>query len=159
MLDIHADMSIATALGVLVAFLLAVPAIILETSRRVKNAPLLIDVHVWHGKKLSPGEAFAFGLLIHLIIGGLYGLFYSMFVINGWLIITGKPYALESMLIFAACSWVVLNVALLPLVGFGFFGLKEGKTVWFETLASLLLEGAIMWILISYYQPYFFLGG
>lgn len=158
MLDIHADISIATALGVLIAFVLAVPAILLEASRRVKNAPLLVDVHVWRGRKLTPGEAFAFGLLIHLIVGGLYGLFYTLFAVNGWLFITNRPYTIESMLIFAFCSWIVLNIILFPLLGFGFFGSKEGKTVWFETLASLLLEGALLWILINYYQPFFFQG-
>lgn len=151
------DIFLGTALGVMIAFLLAIPAIILDTSRRVKNLPLLIDVRVWRGKKLSDGEVFAFGLLTHLIIGALYGFFYTLFASRGWLFITNAPFTLESMLIFAALSWLVLNIILLPLFGFGFFGRKEDNTVWLETLAVLLLEGAILWIIINYYQPFYFL--
>ncbi len=147
---------LGTALGGLIAFLLAVPAIILETDRRFKNAPLLIDVDFWRGRKLTAGEAFAFGLLLHLVIGALYGLFYTLFAGQGWLFITNSPYTLRSMLIFAVCSWLVLNVILLPLIGLGLFGRKEGETVWFETLTSLLLEGAILWLFIQYYQPFYF---
>lgn len=152
------DLFLGTALGLLVSFALAIPAIILETSRRVKNAPLLMDVHIWRGKKLTDGEAFAFGLLIHLIIGALYGFFYTLFAAQGWLFITNAPFTLPSMLIFAVLSWAVLMVVLLPTFGFGFFGRKEGQGVWLELLASLLLEGAILWLLIQYYQPFFFVG-
>lgn len=151
------DLFLGTALGLLVSFLLAVPAMILEASRRVKNAPLLMDVDVWRGRRLTDGEAFAFGLLIHLIIGGLYGFFYTLFAAQGWLFVTNSPYTLHSMLIFAFLGWIVVGF-LLPIFGFGFFGRKEGKTVWFELLVSLLLEGAVLWILIQYYQPFFFAG-
>jgi hypothetical protein len=151
------DILLGTALGTMIAFLLAVPAIILDTSRRVKNLPLLIDVYVWRGKKLSDGEIFAVGLLLHLLIGALYGFFYTLFASKGWLFITNSPYTLASMLIFAVASWLVLNIILLPLFGLGFFGSKEGNTVWFETLTTLLLEGAILWIIINYYQPFYFL--
>ncbi len=144
------------ALGGLVAFVLAIPAIILEASRRLKNTPLLIDVHLWRGKKLSDGEAFSFGLLLHLIIGTLYGLCYTIFAGQGWLFITNAPYTLQSMLIFAVCSWLVLGAILLPLIGLGFFGRKEGQMVWLETLTSLIFEGAILWLLIQYYQPFYF---
>ena len=147
---------LGTALGGLVAFMLALPAIILEMSRRFKNAPLLIDVNVWRGRKLTDGEAFSFGLLLHLIIGALYGFCYTVFAGQGWLFITNAPYTLSSMLIFAVCSWLVLGFILLPLIGLGFFGRTEGRTVWFETLTSLLLEGAILWLLIQYYQPFYF---
>lgn len=147
---------LGTALGGLIAFGLALPAIILETSRRFKNAPLLIDVDIWRGHKLSDGEAFAFGLLIHLVVGALYGFFYTLFAGQGWLFITNAPYTLHSMLIFAACSWLVLNFILLPLIGLGWFGRREGNTVWLETATSLLIEGAILWLLIQYYQPFYF---
>ena len=150
------ELWIATALGVIIAFVLSIPSIILETSRRVKNLPLLIDVHVWRGHKLNEGEVFALGMFIHLVIGGLYGFFYALFAENSWLVVTGSPYTLQSMLIFAFLSWLVLNVVIFPIVQFGFFGSKEGKTVWYETLISLILEGAILWVVIQSYQPFFF---
>ncbi|MFH1712271.1 MAG: hypothetical protein ABH846_03495 [Patescibacteria group bacterium] len=156
MILIPIDISISTALGVLIAFILAIPAIFLETSRRVKNLPLLIDVKVWFGRKLTHGEIFLVDLLLHLIIGAFYGFFYALFASQGWLFITNAPYTIHSMIIFAVLFWVGRNVIMMPLVGFGIFGLKEGKTVWYETLAVLLMEGTILWLIIQFYQPYFF---
>ncbi|MFH1632076.1 MAG: hypothetical protein ABIA47_03645 [bacterium] len=152
------EIFIGTALGVLIAFLLSVPAIILDTARRVQNLPLLIDVHAWRGRKLTPGEIFALGLLLQLIIGGLYGLFYTLFASRDWLFITNAPYTIHSMLIFAVCSWVALGVVGLPIIGLGLFGCKEGNTVWAETLVSLLFVGGILWMFIQFYQPFYFLG-
>ena len=152
------DILLGTALGTLIAFILAIPAIFLETSRRVKDLPLLIDVHAWRGRKLKEGEVFAVGLLIHLIVGALYGLLYTLFAEQGWLIVTNAPFTIHSMLIFAFFSWLVLNLVLLPLVvGVGLFGRKEGGTVWLETLVVLLLEGAVLWIIIQAYQPFYFM--
>lgn len=151
------DYILAATLGTLVGFLIAVPAIILETSSRVKNMPLLIDVHIWRGIKLNEREAFAVGVLLHLIMSALYGFVYVLFVEQDWLIITRAPYSIFSMIIVAALFWLFLNFALFPLIGFGFMGWKEEKTAWFETLVSLGVESAILWMLIEYYQPWYFL--
>ncbi len=150
------DILLGIALGVLIGFVLAVPAIILETSRRVKNLPLLIDVKLWGDKKLSEGELFAAALLFHFVVAALYGGLYVVFVQNDWLFITNAPYTIHSMLVFAFLGWIVLNALLLPIIGLGFFGRGHGKTIWYETLISLMLEGAILWMLIQYYQPVFF---
>ena len=150
------DILIATALGTLIGFILAVPAIILETSRRVKNLPLLVDVPLWGDKKLSEGEVFAAALLFHFVVAALYGGVYVVFVQNDWLFVTNAPYTLPSMLVFAVGGWILLNAIVMPLIGLGFFGKGHGKTVAIETLISLLLEGIILWMLIQYYQPVFF---
>ncbi|KKR21545.1 MAG: hypothetical protein UU46_C0036G0007 [Candidatus Uhrbacteria bacterium GW2011_GWD1_41_16] len=150
------DYILAATLGTLVGFLIAMPAIILEASRRVKNLPLLIDVHIWHGYRLKEGEVFAVGLLLHLIISACYGLVYVLFVEQGWLIVTHAPFSILSMALVAGLFWLFLNFVIFPLIGFGWIGLKEGKTVWFETLISLGVEGAFLWMLIQYYQPWYF---
>jgi len=150
------DILLGTALGMLVGFLLASPSIILEASRRVKNLPLLVDVTVWGDRRLKEGEVFAMALLFHFVVSALYGGLYVVFVQNDWLFVTHAPYTIGSMLVFAFLSWVVLGAFLMPLIGLGFFGQGHGKTIWFETLISLLLEGAILWMLIQYYQPVFF---
>ena len=150
------DILLGTALGVLIGFLLAMPAVILETSRRVKNLPLLVDVKLWGEHKMREGEIFAAALLFHFVVAALYGGLYVVFVQQGWLFITNAPYTIQSMLVFAFCCWLILNAIILPLIGLGFFGKGHGKTIWFETLISLLLEGAILWMIIQYYQPVFF---
>ncbi len=152
------DYILAITLGVLVGFVVAMPAIILEVSNRVKNMPLLIDVHIWHGYKLKNGEVFAVGLLLHLIMSALYGLIYVLFVERNWLIMTHAPFSILSMVIVAGLFWLFLSLIIFPLIGFGIFGVKEGKTVWFETLISLAVESAFLWMLIQYYQPYYFVG-
>jgi hypothetical protein len=147
---------LATALGVLIAGIIALPAVFLEWNHRVKNAPLIIDVDVWRGAKLTNREAFAFGILLHLLMGGLYGFCYALFASQGWLLLTQAPYALHSMLLFSVGVWLVLGMIFFPLLGFGWFGIKEGKTVWMEALMSLVLEGAILWLVVQWYKPFFF---
>src|SRR3989339_276223 len=141
---LHMDILLGTALGVLIGFVLAVPSIILETSRRVKNLPLLIDVPLWGDRTLSEREVFSAGLLLHFVITALYGGLYVVFAEQGWLFVTNAPYTIQSLLVFAFLSWLVLNAILLPLIGLGFFGREHGKTIWFETLLSLLLEGSLL---------------
>lgn len=150
------EVLIGGALGTLIAFILAIPAIILEASRRMDNLPLLIDVHFWKGRKLTDGEVFLVGLAIHLLIGFLYGILYIIFAENNWLFVTNTPYALHSMVIFALICWAVLNIIIFPIVQFGIFGRREGFSVWYETLITLVAEGLILWVLIHWYQPFYF---
>jgi len=150
------DYLLAATLGTLVGFLIALPAIILETSRRVKNLPLLLDVHIWRGYRLNEREVFVVGLLIHLITSAAYGVIYVLFVKQDWLGVIHSPYSMLSMIIVAVLFWLLLNVIIFPLIGFGFMGWKEEKTAWFETLIALGVESALLWMLIQYYQPYYF---
>lgn len=150
------DILLGTALGILIGFLIAMPSIILEVSRRGKNLPLLVDVPLWGEKRLKEGEIFAAALLFHFVVAALYGGLYVVFVQNDWLFVAHAPYTIVSMLAFAFLSWVVLGALVMPVIGLGFFGKGHGKTIWFETLLSLVLEGMILWMLIQYYQPVFF---
>lgn len=149
------DILLGAALGTLIGFIIALPAIVLEASRRVKDLPLLIDVHVWRGHKLKDREVFAIGLLLHLVIALVYGAARVAVVDLGWFEI-GEPFSLISMFVFAGIFWVVVNVVVLPLLGLGLLGQKEGVWVWLETLAVLLIEASVLWMLIQYYQPVFF---
>ncbi len=150
------EILLGAALGTMIGLLLAFPAIILETSRRVKNLPLLIYVYVWRGKKLADGEVFVVGLMLHLVTAGLYGFLYVLFAEHNLFLFPHEPYSLLSMIVFALVLWFWINIVVFPLIGLGVFGRKEGNTVWFETLISLLLEGSILWMIIQFYQPIFF---
>ena len=150
------DFILAATLGILVGFLIALPAIILETSRRVKNLPLLVDVKIWRGYKLKEGEVFVVGLLLHLATSAAYGLFYVLFVKQNWLIITESPYSFMSMIFVAVLFWLFINIIIFPLIGLGFMGWKEERTAWFETLIALGVENALLWMLIQYYHLYYF---
>jgi hypothetical protein len=147
------------SLGGLVAFLFAIPAIVLEIVERgnVKNAPLLIDVRTIFGLKIRhKHEVFFIGLLLYIIVGFLFGLIYVVFVEQGWLFITHAPYTFLSLLVYALLSWIVAGVVIYPALGLGVFGFKEGRHVWLETIVSHLILGVCLWLLVQYYQPVFF---
>ena len=151
------DYILGTAIGGLVAFAFSLPAIVFETITRFRlpNA-LYFDVKTMWGKKLERHEVFLVALLIHLVIGSLFGLIYVAFVKNGWLVFTNSPYSIASLVIFAVGSWVVAGTVLFPALGLGLFGRREGKRVWMEMLASHLVLGAGMWLAVKYYQPVWF---
>ncbi len=141
------------------AFLFAIPAIVLEIVERgnVKNAPLLIDVRTIFGLKIRhKHEVFFIGLLLYIIVGFLFGLIYVVFVEQGWLFITHAPYTFLSLLVYALLSWIVAGVVIYPALGLGVFGFKEGRHVWLETIVSHLILGVCLWLLVQYYQPVFF---
>lgn len=147
---------LGSAIGAIVGVVLAIPGIILESSRRTKNLPLIIDVKEIWGKKLTDNEVFLVSLLMHLVFSTLAGTIYVLFAENGWLFVTGAPYAFHSIEIFAVFAWAVTGAILYPILGFGFFGRKEGAHIWFEMLVTQLLLGVLFWLAVSYYQPYFF---
>ena len=153
------DYFLGGSLGGLVAFAFAIPAIVLELSQKgpMPEAPLIIDVKTIFGLKIRhKHEVFLIGLLLHLVIGFLFGLIYVIFVERGWLFVTHAPYTFLSLLVYAVLSWIVANLVVYPLLGLGAFGLKEGRHVWMETIVSHLILGASLWLLVQYYQPVFF---
>ncbi|MBI4592550.1 DUF2938 family protein [Candidatus Uhrbacteria bacterium] len=153
------DYLLGGALGGLIAFVFAIPAILLEVTQKgeVKEAPLLIDVKSIFGLKIRhKHEVFFIGLLLHIVIGFLFGLIYVVFVEQGWLFVTRAPYTFLSLLVYAVLSWVVANMVVYPALGFGWFGLKEGRHVWMETIVSHVILGISLWLLVQYFQPQFF---
>lgn len=153
------DYLLGGALGGLIAFAFSIPAILLEVTQRglMKEAPLVIDVKKIFGLKIRhKHEVFLIGLLLHIVIGFLFGLIYIVFVEQGWLFVTRAPYTFLSLLVYAVLSWIVANIVVYPALGFGWFGLKEGRHVWMETIVSHLILGVCLWLLVQYFQPVFF---
>lgn len=147
------------ALGGLIAFAFSIPAILLEVTQRgaMKEAPLVIDVKKIFGFTIRhKHEVFLIGLLLHIVIGFLFGFIYIVFVEQGWLFVTRAPYTFLSLLVYAVLSWIVAGIVVYPALGFGWFGLKEGRHVWMETIVSHLLLGVCLWLLVQYFQPVFF---
>ncbi len=152
------DYLLGGALGGLIASVFAIPAIILELKQKgeATDAPLIVDARKIFGRRLKRQEAFLVGLLIHVIFGFLFGFIYVLFVLRGWLFVTHAPYTFLSLLVYAFLSWVVAGVIIYPALGMGLFARREGKHVWSETIASHLILGISLWILVQYYQPQFF---
>jgi hypothetical protein len=153
------DYLLGGSLGGLVAAVFAIPAILLEIMEKqpIRNAPLLVDVkHIFGVKIQNKNEVFLVGLLFHIVIGFLFGIIYVLFVLQGWLFVTNAPYTLLSLVVYAFLSWIVAGLVVYPLLGMGRFGSKEGKQVWMEMLVSHFVLGGGLWLLVQYYQPYFF---
>ena len=153
------DYVLAGALGGLIAFVFSIPAIVLEITEfgKVKNVPLLVDVKTIFGLKIRhKHEVFFIGLLLHLVFGFLFGFVYVLFAEQGWLFLIHPPYTVLSLIIFALVSWVVVGLVIYPLLGLGIFGLKEGPHVWLETITSHLILAFSLWLLVQYFQPFFF---
>ncbi|MBI5369735.1 DUF2938 family protein [Candidatus Uhrbacteria bacterium] len=153
------DYLLGGSLGGLIAIVFAIPAIILEIKQHGEavDAPLVVDARKVFGRKFARQEAFLVGLLIHVIFGFLFGLIYIVFVVRGWLFVTHAPYTFLSLLVYAVLSWMVAGVIIYPALGMGLFARREGTRVWLETIASHLILGVALWLLVQYFQPPFFL--
>lgn len=152
------DYFLGAALGGLIAFLYSIPAIIFEFIER-GNAPLappVITVKTIFGYTLKKQEAFWAGLLLYIVIGMLFGGVYILFVEQGWLFVTHRPYTFISFSVYGFLSWIVAGVILYPLLQMGFFGRREGKHIWIETLVSHMLLGITMAAAVLWFQPWFF---
>lgn len=148
------DLLLSASLAGLAAFLLSIPAIVVELADRQHkiNLPLLVDVRQIFGRKIAPTEMFWIALLVHLVLGTLFGVTHQVFVGAGWI----EPYTILSMLIYTILFWLVVGTVLFPLIGFGLFAMKEGNWVWLEVLITYLLIGAIMLLGIDWFRPFFF---
>ncbi|NBS41280.1 DUF2938 family protein [bacterium] len=154
------DYLLGTAIGGLTAFVLAGPTILFEQVEhwRKRETGVTLEVKTMWGRKLEKHEVFLVALLIHVVIGALFGLVYVLFVKKGWLVFTHSPYTFLSLAIFAFCSWIVAGTVVFPALGLGLFGRKEGKRVWMEMLVTHFVLGIGMWLLVKYYQPVWFVG-
>lgn len=154
-----ANILLGAALSGLVGFVLAIPAIVAEwTEKRGQHSlPVLVDVkkNWWPG--LTHRELFFVGLFVHVVLSTLFGLIYVVFVEQGWLFITNDPYSILSLVIYAVGAWLVTGFLIFPVIGFGFFGRKEEGSVWAEILATYFVLGIILWLLVQWFQPAYFI--
>lgn len=152
------DYLLAGSLGALIAFVFAIPAVILEMRKtgEAEHTEFIVEPRKILGRKLKHREAFLLGLLLHVLVGFVFGAVYILFVLREWLFVTRAPYTFLSLLVYAVLTWIVANVAIYPVLGMGLFARKEGQHVWVETIASHLVLGIALWFLIHYFQPQFF---
>jgi len=137
----------AVFLSLVAGVITAVPGFLSELEKRApKNIPLLIDIKTFWGKKLTPGEIFILGLSIHLLIAALFGALYEYLALSGFV---AFPYQILSLLGYAFCFYLFIGGIILPVVGLGLFGRKEGKTVWYELLITHHLLGFFVWLAVA----------
>ena len=141
------------ALGVSITLVLALPAFVVEwRHRRHHDHPILLDIDLWRGHRLSDHASFALGLLLHLLTGLLMGMTFFPFA----RIVDLPPLAWTTSVFFGALWFVFLNLIVLPVLGAGFFGKREGAFLWLETLATLavflvLFQSTLAWFGLSWF--------
>jgi hypothetical protein len=150
------DMILSSAIGTLIALVLAIPAMVGELRRKHKQHILLPDVHHgWGRRKLKDREVFAVGILIHLLAGLAFGAIYPLTVL--W-----DPYpsliaySWGSLIAYGTIGYLVLNLILFPLGHIGFFGRKEDEWIWLETAVSILLLVVGYVLIVQWFQPSWF---
>ncbi len=149
------DIILSSGIGVLLALVLAIPAIVGELRRKHRGHVLIPDVHhAWGGRKLKDREVFALGLLVHLLMGLVFGALYpyaadqieSLFM----------PYSPVSLAAFAVFYYIVATLIVMPLFGIGVFGRKEDGLIWLELIVTLALLSVGYWYAVAWFQPSWF---
>lgn len=153
------DYLLGASLGGLIAFFYAIPAILFELIERKKGslAPPVIIVHTIFGWKIKKQEAFWIGLLLHVVVGMLFGFVYVLFVKYGWLFVTHRPYTFFSFTVYGFLSWIFAGIIIYPFLQMGLFGRREGKHIWLETLVAHMLLAVTMAGMVQWFQPVYFM--
>lgn len=152
------DVILGASIGGLAALIVSTPAIVVEIIKhgKVKNLPLVVDVKTFFDLKLSRLAAFSFGVLLHVLMGMVFGAVYPAVADKGWFDFFGSPYSAPTLIVYGLVVWLAFTFVFFPLFGFGWLGRKEGKMVWFEVLVSLLLIAFLYWLVVPLYQPVYF---
>lgn len=136
--------------GFVIGLVLSVPAFVAETVHHGKNLPLLMDVKTFWGAKLSPDAVLWWSVAVHLMMSTLFGGAY----VAAAPFLPGLPWDVTSLASYALGYYVVVGGGVLPLVGLGLFGRREGGFVW----AELLLATGLYAMLLGGLAHLFFLG-
>ncbi|NIS38557.1 hypothetical protein GWN91_05290, partial [Candidatus Saccharibacteria bacterium] len=62
-----------------------------------------------------------------------------------------KDFHYLSILFFGVLIWLLKGIIVSPLLGIGFFGIKESKYAWFEMFVIHQIYAVIFWLAIHLY--------
>jgi hypothetical protein len=107
-----------------------------------------IDSHYFFGRRFSERETHLLGILVQLVLSALFGGIYVLLV-DYKIIFTDFHYL--SILFFGVLIWFLKGLIILPLLGIGLFGAKEGKWVWLEMFLLHQIYAFVFWLAIKLY--------
>lgn len=128
--------------GFVIGLVLSAPAVVSELIRHGRNLPLLMDVRTFWGRKLDPHHVLLWSVVTHLANSAIFGAAAPLLVRAG---VFSPLYLLPEILIYGAAFYLIASVIVFPILGFGFFGHKEGEWVWLELLLAHLLYAVLYW--------------
>lgn len=145
------DVINAMFVGAVAGLIVALPAIWSEIFRRGKNLPILVDVHACWGGKCHDGEVFTLSFFTHMMTAIGFGGFYMVFYLLGWGI---YDFNLGTLLVYTIFFWLVISLVIFPLVGIGWFGKREGRWVWAESLMGYVLIAVVFWGILQLFPVF-----
>jgi len=107
-----------------------------------------IDSHYFLGRRFSARETHMLGILLQLGLSTVFGGIYVLLVDYG---IIFKDFHYLSILFFGVLIWLLKGIIVSPLLGIGFFGIKESKYAWFEMFVIHQIYAVIFWLAIHLY--------
>lgn len=128
--------------GFVIGLLMATPSVVFELVRHSKELPLLMDITTFWGVKLTREQTLFWSIAVHLVTSALFGALIPFFVSVGAL---SPLYVFGEIIMFSFAFFLITGCVIFPIVGFGFFGKKEGEFVWLELLLTNLLYGTLFW--------------
>jgi hypothetical protein len=96
------------------------------------------------GKRISRREAHLLGILLHLVLSAIFGLFFAIFIELAWL----SGYQFIPMLFFVAALTLVTGFIIMPLEGHGLFGKKHDAWFMVDALLTNLIWGHLVLFLV-----------
>lgn len=107
-----------------------------------------IDSHYLLNRRFSHREMHLFGIFMQLGFSAIFGGVYVMLVNYNILF---HDFHYLSILFYGVLVWLVKGLIVTPILGIGFFGVKEGKYVWFEMFLLHQIYGFIFWLAMKIY--------
>jgi hypothetical protein len=107
-----------------------------------------IDNHFFLGKRFTRRETHFLGILTQLFFSTIFGGLYVLLVDKG---IIFENYHYLSILFYGVMVWFLKGALVLPFLGVGFFGVKQGKYVWFELFLMHQIYAIIFWLAMHLY--------
>lgn len=107
-----------------------------------------IDSHYFLNRRFSHRETHLLGILIQLVLSSIFGALYVFLVDRG---VIFHDFHYISILFFGVLVWFGKGLLVTPLLGIGFFGIKEGKMVWLEMFLIHQVYALMFWLAIHLY--------
>ena len=130
--------------GMVMALLIHIAPLISVHGKRLPD----IDSHYLLNRRFSHRETHLLGILIQLALSSIFGALYVFLVDKGWLF---HDFHYISILFYGMLVWLVKGLVITPLLGIGFFGIKQGKLVWFEMFLVHQIYAFMFWLAIHLY--------
>ena len=99
-----------------------------------------VDGEFFFKTRFSKPAIYLLGLLIHLGTSVCFAVGYALFRRYG----VPQVHWLTAGLLWAAVLWLAFGLTVSPVTGYGWFGSKAGKGVWFELLLTHCVYGLIV---------------